>query len=103
MIIEHSYLYHVGFTSVTKGRRTIFTINKESIKKMSITYDNIGEYYTPFLYDVYDEGELEYDIDDILEYFSTHEPEISQESFKLFKRSNTIKTILTTDKSAYGN
>jgi hypothetical protein len=94
MNIDHQYLYHVGFVSHTIGRRTIFTINERSKTKtmIEVYYDHIGGYYCD--YEEYDKYEAMYTMEYTLELLQKYEPQINPQSFKLYKRSNTIKTIL---------
>lgn len=93
MNIEHSYLYHVGFESITDGRKMTFDSTiKPHGSTLSVCYDTISE---SFYKEYYLGGK--YDFVDLIDELNGWMPKVSQESFKLFKRSETIQKILTNE------
>jgi len=98
MNIEHAYLESVGFT-----------IDSRSDIVYVFRYSLGGGLYTNVYYHTNEDNytlnsrHTRYTFDELIIELSSMFFYINIKSFKLFKRSNTIKTILTTDKSAYGN
>lgn len=94
MNIEHKYLYHIGFESTIKGDRMSFKL-KSMYGNVSVVYDTKREYYTTD--EEYTSDEYKIHFSHVMNYFEKNKdkfPGITHESFKLFKRSNTIKKIL---------
>ena len=92
--IEHKYLYHIGFESTIKGDRMLFKLESR-YGNVSVVYDTKGEYYTTD--EEYTSDEYEISFSHVMKYFEKNQdkfPNINNDSFKLYKRSNTIKKIL---------
>jgi len=85
--IQHDYLIHMGF--------------KKSVKKHLIKFDGSGIELEDISYDPTNDCYLYYtaifSFIDLLKYYGEY-TDVSVESFKLYKRSKTIKKILHDNK-----